>query len=86
MDHRTQLPAFDLDAMGPWEFAAYALKVHRVALIDALNRALGPHSPAMAMFQREFIDERMDPSDTIAFAKVCYGLLAAAVAGDPRSR
>jgi hypothetical protein len=69
-----------LETAGDWEFAAYALREHRIALVNDLNRLSGPPSPAMSIFQDEFIEDRMEPGETIAFAKVCYGLLAAAVA------
>lgn len=61
--------------------AACALREHRVALIADLNRLSGPPSAQMAALQQEFIDDRMEPQETLAFAAVAYGLLAEAVAG-----
>lgn len=55
--------------------ASKALPEHRLALIDDLNRLVGPPSDAMALLQNEFIDDRMDDFETIAFAKFCYDLL-----------
>lgn len=51
-----------------------------MALVDNLNCIRGPPSMAMAMLQEEFIDEQMEPDETVAFARVCYGLLAVAMA------
>lgn len=81
-----QKTTLNLDAPGPWDFAVYALPEHRIALVDDLNRLLGPPSDAMAMLQREFIGEQMQPSETVAFAKVCFGLLKVAVTQCPLVR
>jgi len=76
MDENKPEARFDQEATGPWDLAAYALKEHRVALVDSFNRVMGAPSVAMAIFQEEFTEERMDPAETLAFAKVCYGVLA----------
>jgi hypothetical protein len=71
----TPEPIFD----GKWELASLALRDNRIALVEDFNRLAGLPSYAMATFQREFIEECMEPSETIDFAKVCLGLMAAAI-------
>lgn len=59
--------------------ATKSLPEHRLALVDDLNRLLGPPSDAMKLLQHEFVNDYMDAFETIAFAKFCYDLLAEAV-------
>jgi hypothetical protein len=60
------------------ENANLTLKEARVALVDQYNQIAGRPSLAMIVVQDEFINERMDPSEMIAFAKVIHGLIAVA--------
>lgn len=67
-------------ANDPSEYTEFALKQNRVALIDHYNYLAGMPSDAMVRLQDEFINARMVEQETIAFVKVCLGLIAAAKA------
>lgn len=62
-----------------WELATLALRVNRIDLIKKFNLAIGAPSYNVAKMQHEFIKGEMEPAEAIAFAKVCLGLIDAAV-------
>jgi hypothetical protein len=62
-----------------WDYAEFVVKKHRADLVDHFNQIAGRPSYAMKVLQDEFIEDRMDPREMIAFIKVCRGLIAAAI-------
>jgi hypothetical protein len=46
--------------------------------MNRFNQVCGVPSPAVAKLQQEFIDGVLEPEETVAFAKVCFGLVDAA--------
>lgn len=67
-------------ANDPFVHTEFALKQNRVALIGHYNFLAGLPSDAMAQLQDEFINARMAEEETIAFVKVCLGLITVAKA------
>lgn len=61
-----------------WDFATLALRPNRLDLIYKFNEILGAPSYEVARMQWDFLEGQMDPEETIAFAKVCLGLINAA--------
>lgn len=61
-----------------WSIAALTLKGNRVDLMNQFNQICGAPSPAVDRLQQEFIDGVLEPAETVAFAKVCFGLVDAA--------
>lgn len=66
----------------PWAYVDFMLKKNRLDLINEFNRVVGPPSYQIQIVQNDFIQDRMDPAETIAFVKVCRGLIAAGFAVD----
>ena len=69
----------ELAANDSWNYAEFTLKKNRIDLIDQYNEIAGMPSYAMGVLQEEFIQDRMSPSETISFVKVCRGLIAVAL-------
>lgn len=61
-----------------WYFATLALRSHRVDLMAKFNRILGVPSYEVARMQHDFLEGKMEPEETVAFAKVCLALIEAA--------
>lgn len=61
-----------------WFIAEYAVLERRLELIDCYNNAVGPPSLGVIQVQEDFIKDRMEPSELIAFILVCKGLISAA--------
>lgn len=68
-------------ANNPSDYTEFASKENRIALIDHYNRLAGRPSDAMVLLQDEFINARMIEHETIAFVKVCLGLINARLMG-----
>lgn len=72
------------DAPGnPWEFAQYALRNNRLALINRFNGLVGKPSYAISVMQEEFVEDRMDFSEMIALVREYSFIIAAARRADP---
>jgi hypothetical protein len=61
-----------------WDFAALVLRSNRADLMYEVNLATGAPSYAVSNMQHEFVEGRMEFNETVAFAKVCLGLVDAA--------
>lgn len=64
-----------------WDYVELTLRENRVVLIKMYNEIAGPPSLPMSVVQDEFIKDLMSEHETIAFVKVCRGLIAAAQVG-----
>lgn len=64
-----------------WDEAEFASRENRVILIEKYNEIAGLPSHPMSIVQDEFIRDSMSQHETIAFVKVCRGLIAAAQDG-----
>lgn len=61
-----------------WLIAEYAVLDRRLDLIRRYNDAAGTPSAAVAHVHDDFIKDRMEPEELVAFVQVCEGLIAAA--------
>ena len=60
-----------------WFIAEYAVLERRLDLINRYNETVGPPSPGVLQVQNDFIRDRMDPGELVAFVQVCEGLITA---------
>lgn len=61
-----------------WLVAHYAEKEQRIDLIARYNLVAGSPSAAVAQVQHEFLHDRMEPAETVAFVGVCESLISSA--------
>lgn len=58
--------------------AEYSILERRLELINLYNSVVGPPSLGIIHVQEDFIRNRMEPSEFLAFILVCKGLISAA--------
>jgi hypothetical protein len=73
---------FDKDAEAlrkgsAWLMAEYAGQAKRIDLISRYNNAVGEPSPGVVRVQEDFLNNRMEPAEVVAFVGVCEKLIAA---------
>jgi hypothetical protein len=78
MKHDTDARTLQRRQRGAWPIAQYALLERRIDLIERYNRAVGAPSHAVARVQNDFIKDRMEASEMVAFVVVCERLITAA--------
>jgi len=57
--------------------AEYAVLERRLDLMNRYNEAVGPPSASVARVQSDFIKDRMEPGEIVAFVGVCQSLIFA---------
>lgn len=62
----------------PWEFAKYALRSNRLALIERFNQLVGKPSYAISVLQEEFVEDRMFLEEMVALVREYSAIIAAA--------
>lgn len=67
----------------PWEFAKYALRSNRLALIERFNQLVGKPSYAISVLQEEFVEDRMYLEEMVAFVREYSAIIAAARRAEP---
>lgn len=60
-----------------WLIAEYAARERRQELIERYNLVIGKPSMAVARVHDDFLKDRMEASELVAFVSVCEGLIVA---------
>jgi hypothetical protein len=66
-----------------WLISEFSAEEKRIDLIQRYNQVAGLPGAAVKQVQDEFISDRMEPDEAVAFIAVCMSLIRAA---SPRSR
>jgi hypothetical protein len=61
-----------------WLAAEFSALEKRIDLIQQYNQVAGHPGPAVKQVQDEFISDRMEPDEAVAFIAVCMSLITAA--------
>lgn len=69
-----------------WLLNEYASMAKRIDLVERYNLVAGPPSMSVARVQDEFISDRMERQELVAFVGVCEALITASIKNKPPYR